>query len=105
MCAVIPFLVKSMRKKQDDEDNISLKYPLGEKSRFWLYPILADKDANEMSTADEAALKKKNQRRDDIRVYVTMAIIVVIAAIVTIVKIFVQKYLGFEIFERNTQSS
>ena len=85
------------RPNKDDEDNISLKYPLGEKSRFWLYPTLADKDPNEMSTADEAALKKRNQKRDDIRVYVTMAIIVVIAGVVTIAKIFLQKYLGLEI--------
>ena len=86
-----------MRPRKDDEDNISLKYPFGEKSRFWLFPKLPDKDDNEMTAADETALKKKNQRRDDIRVYITMATIVVIAAIVTITKIFVQKHLGLEI--------
>ena len=86
-----------MKPKKDEEDNISLKYPIGEKSRFWLYPKLPDKDSTEVSAADETALKKKNQRRDDIRVYITMATIVVIAAIVTITKIFVQKHLGLEI--------
>ena len=86
-----------MKPKKDEEDNISLKYPIGEKSRFWLYPKLPDKDSTEVSAADETALKKKNQRRDDIRVYITMATIVVIAGIVTIAKIFVQKYLGIEI--------
>ena len=78
-----------------------MKYPLGEKSRFWLYPKQQDKDPNEMSTADESVLKKRNQKRDDIRVYVTMASIIVIAAIVTIAKIFVLKYLGWDI---NSQS-
>ena len=86
-----------MKPRKEDEDNISLKYPFGEKSRFWLYPKLPDKDSTEISAADETALKKKNQRRDDIRVYITMATIVVIAGIVTIAKIFVQKYLGIEI--------
>ena len=86
-----------MRPRKNDEDNISLKYPFGEKSRFWLFPKIPDKDPNEMSTHDEAALKKKNQRRDDIRVYITMATIVIIAAVVTIVKIFVQKHLGIEV--------
>ena len=90
-------LFHSLRPRKDDEDNISLKYPFGEKSRFWLYPPLPDKDSNEMSSADEAALKKRNQRRDDIRVYITMATIVFIAGVVTVVKIFVQKYLGWEI--------
>ena len=50
-----------------------------------------------MSTADEALLKKRNQRRDDIRVYVTMVTIVVIAALVTISKILVVKYYGLQI--------
>ena len=49
-----------------------------------------------MSSADEAALKKRNQRRDDIRVYICMATIVVIAGVVTIAKIFVQRYLVSE---------
>ena len=87
-----------MKVKKDDEDNISLKYPFGEKSRFWLFPIeKPDKDSTEMSTADEAALKNRNKRRDDVRVYITMATIVIIAGVVTIVKVFVQRYLGWEI--------
>ena len=86
-----------MKSRIDVEDNISLKYPIGEKSRFWLYPKQKDKDPNEMSTADEALLKKRNQKRDDIRVYITMATIVLIAGIVTIAKVFLQKYFGFEI--------
>ena len=77
-------------KPYDPDDNLS-----EDKSRFWLFPPLPDKNAtDEMSAADEAELKKRNQRRDDIRVYLTMAIIVLIAALVTIGKIFVQKYLG-----------
>ena len=48
-----------MRPRKDDEDNISLKYPFGEKSHFWLFPKLPDKDDNEMTTADETALKKR----------------------------------------------
>ena len=65
------------------------------KSRFWLFPPLPDKNAtDEMSAADEAELKKRNQRRDDIRVYITMTTIVLIAALVTIAKIFAQKYFG-----------
>ena len=81
-----------MRSKVfDPDDNLP-----EDKSRFWLFPTLPNKDGTEeMSAEDEAALKKRNQRRDDIRVYLMMALIVVIAAVVTLTKILVQRYLGF----------
>ena len=80
-----------MRSKVfDPDDNLP-----EDKSRFWLFPPLPNKDGtDEMSAEDEAELKKRNQRRDDMRVYLMMALIVVIAAIVTLTKIFVQSYLG-----------
>ena len=80
-----------MRSKVfDPDDNLP-----EDKSRFWLLPLLPNpNEIDEMSAEDEAELKKRNQRRDDIRVYLMMALIVVIAAIVTLTKIFVQRYLG-----------
>lgn len=46
---------------------------------------------NEKSeTETDAEKKKRNQRREDIHVYVTMATIVLIAAIVTILKVALQ---------------
>ena len=63
-----------MRSKVfDPDDNLP-----EDKSHFWLFPPLPNKDGtDEMSAEDEAELKKRNQRRDDIRVYLMMALIVV----------------------------
>ena len=41
-------------------------------------------------TETDAEKKKRNQRREDIHVYITMATIIFIAAVVTIVKVILQ---------------
>ena len=52
-------------------------------------------------TETDAEKKKRNQRREDIHVYITMATIIFIAAIVTIAKVALQKVL----FETDAQNA
>ena len=87
---------------QTEED---LPSPSQEKSLFWLFPPLPETNENAMTTAEEADLKKRNQRRDDIRVYMTMATIVIIAALVTIAKIFVVRHFGLDMLHKKINKS
>ena len=53
-----------------------------------LYLTAATTEKSETET--DAEKKKRNQRREDIHVYITMATIIFIAAVVTIVKVILQ---------------
>ncbi len=50
-----------------------------------------DDDANQEE--DESSAKKRRRRRDDLRVYATMCGIVALAALVTVAKVLLQKYM------------
>jgi len=66
--------------------------PLAERKRKGVVKsveVTATTTTDDLAAADED--KKRNQRRDDLRVYFTMILICVIAAIVTLVKIALQK--------------
>lgn len=74
--------------------------------------IVVNSGAEKSETETDAEKKKRNQRREDIHVYVTMATIVLIAAIVTILKVALQNVIftndavdddGQKIFKNTTE--
>ena len=50
----------------------------------------ATKTEEKSETESDAEKKKKNQRKEDLRVYLTMGVIVSLAAIVTVLKVAMQ---------------